>query len=129
MQFFRHRRRDPDVVYASDGRASAPPERSPEARQAFDAGRRLGHREARVRRRRSHPMIGLLLGLVAVAGAAMLALAAREGSFARGGQVVDQNLSAAAGQAQNAGADAIARTGQAIQNAGASLERKSAPSS
>ena len=72
-------------------------------------------------------MIGLLVGLVAVAGAAMLALAAHEGSFARGGQVVDQNLSAAAGQAQNAGADALAKTGQAIQGAGASIERKSAP--
>jgi len=43
--------------------------------------------------------------------------------------VVDQNLSAAAGQAQTAGADAIAKTGQAIQSAGASLERKSAPNS
>jgi len=124
MQFFRHRRRDPDVVYASDAPQTARAARVPETRDAFAAGRRLGHREARLRRRR-HPMLGLLVGLVAVAGAAMLALAAREGSFARGGQVVDQNLSAAAGQAQNAGADAIARTGQAIQNAGASLERKS----
>jgi hypothetical protein len=126
MQFFRHRRRDPDVVYASDGRDPPPAARSPEMRDAFAAGRRLGHREARMRRRR-HPMIGLLVLLVAVAGAAMLALAAREGSFARGGQVVDQTLTAAAGQAQTAGADALARTGQAIQDASASLERKSAP--
>lgn len=124
MQFFRHRRRDPDVVPASGAPdASAP--RAPDTREAFAAGRRLGHREARLRRRR-HPVLGLLVGIVAVAGAAMLALAAREGSFARGGQVVDQNLSAAAGQAQSAGADALARTGQAIRDAGASLERKSA---
>jgi len=133
MQFFRHRRRDPDVVpdvvYATEGGDPPPVPRPPESREAFAAGRRLGHREARMRRRKGHPMIGLLVGLVAVAGAAMLALAAREGSFARGGQVVDQNLSAAAGQAQNAGADAIAKTGQAIQSAGASLERKSAPNS
>jgi hypothetical protein len=129
MQFFRHRRRDPDLVYAAEGRETVPPPaRAPDARGAFAAGRRLGHREARLRRRR-HPLIGLLVLLVAVAGAAMLALAAREGSFARGGQVVDQNLSAAAGQAQTAGADAIAKTGQAIQSAGASLERKSAPNS
>jgi hypothetical protein len=79
--------------------------------------------------RRRHPLIGLLVGVVALAGAAMLALAAREGSFARGGQVVDQDLSAAAGQAQTAGADALARTGQAIRDAGASLERKSASNS
>lgn len=121
MQFFRHRRRNPDLVDAPDAREPTP---APDTREAFAAGRRLGHREARLRRRR-HPMLGLLIGIVAVAGAAMLALAAREGSFARGGQVVDQNLSAAAGQAQNAGADAIARTGQAIQTAGASLEHKS----
>jgi hypothetical protein len=129
MQFFRHRRRDPDVAYAPDAPDPPPAPRSPDTRDAFAAGRRLGHREARLRRRRGHPVLGLLLGLVAMAGAAMLALAAREGSFARGGQVVDQHLSAAAGQAQNAGADAIAKTGQAIQNAGASLERKPAPNS
>jgi hypothetical protein len=124
MQFFRHRRRNPDLVSSRDAPDPAPSAPPADTREAFAAGRRLGHREARLRRRR-HPVLGLLLGLVAVAGAAMLALAAREGSFARGGQVVDQNLSAAAGQAQNAGANAIARTGQAIQNAGASLERKS----
>jgi hypothetical protein len=129
MQFFKYRRRSPDANDAPGAPGQAPAARSPETREAFAAGRRLGHREARTRRRRRHPMIGLLVAVVAVAGAAMLALAAREGSFARGGQVVDQNLSAAAGQAQNAGADAIARTGQAIQSAGASLERKSAPSS
>jgi hypothetical protein len=124
MQFFRHRRRDPDLVYAPDVPAPAPAAPAPDTREAFAAGRRLGAREARLRRRR-HPVLGLLVGIVAAAGAAMLALAAHEGSFARGGQVVDQNLTAAAGQAQNAGADAIARTGQAIQNAGASLEQKS----
>lgn len=126
MQFFRHRRRDPDGPPAPDAPEPALAGRSPGAREAFAAGRRLGHREARRRRRGRHPMLGLLVGVVAVAGAAMLALAAREGSFARGGQVVDQNLSAAAGQAQSAGADALARTGQAIRDAGASLERKSA---
>ena len=68
-------------------------------------------------------MIGLLVALVAVAGAAMIALAAHEGSFTRGGQVVDQNLAAAAGQAQSAGAGALNKTGQAIQNAGASLQQ------
>jgi len=129
MEFFRHRVRDPDVHHDPAGRGPAPAARSPEAREAFAAGRRLGHREARYRRRRRHPMIGVLVGLVAVAGAAMLALAAREGSFARGGQLVDQNLSAAAGQAQNAGADAIARTGHAIQGAAASFERKPARNS
>lgn len=68
-------------------------------------------------------MLGLLVAVVAVIGAAMLALAVHEGSFTKGGQVVDQNISAAAGQAQNAGAGALAKTGQAIQNAGASLQQ------
>jgi hypothetical protein len=126
MQFFRHRRRAPDESPAA-APEPAPAPRAAETRDAFAAGRRLGHREARMRRR--HPLIGLLVGVVALAGAAMLALAAREGSFARGGQVVDQDLSAAAGQAQTAGADALARTGQAIRDAGASLERKSASNS
>jgi hypothetical protein len=114
MQFFRHRRRtDPDRVDPVAG--------PPDHRDAFAAGRREGRREER-HRHRGHPMIGLLVAVVAVIGAAMLALAVHEGSFTKGGQVVDQNLTAAAGQAQNAGADAIAQTGQAIQNAGASLK-------
>ncbi len=123
MQFFRYRRKDPDLIYAPEPVEPAPV-RAEDSRRAFVAGRRAGRREARLRRRR-HPVLGLLLGVVALAGAAILALAAHEGSFARGGQVVDQNLSAAAGQAQTAGADAVAKTGQAIQDAGASLERKS----
>ena len=126
MQFFRHRRRGPQAAPAPDEPDVSPAAvRTPDTRDAFAAGRRMGHREARFRRRR-HPMIGLLVAIVALAGAAMLALAIHEGSFARGGQVVDQNLQAAAGQAQNAGADALARTGQAIKSAGASLERKTA---
>jgi hypothetical protein len=126
MQFFRHRRRGPGAARDLDERDVSPAAAStPDTRDAFAAGRRLGHREARLRRR-GHPMIGLLVAVVALAGAAMLALAAREGSFARGGRVVDQNIQAAAGQAQNAGAQAIARTGQAIQSAGASLEHKTA---
>jgi len=126
MQFFRHRRRDPQAAPAPDERDVSPAAvRTPDTREAFAAGRRLGRHEARLRRRR-HPMIGLLVAIVALAGAAMMALAVHEGSFARGGQVVDQNLQSAAGQAQNAGADALARTGQAIQSAGASLEHKTA---
>lgn len=118
MQFFRHRRAsaDPDPV--------APAAGPPDQRGAFVAGQREGRREERQRRRRrGHPVLGLLVAVVAVIGAAMLALAVHEGSFTKGGQVVDQNISAAAGQAQNAGAGALAKTGQAIQNAGASLQQ------
>ena len=115
MQFFRHRQRtvEPERVDTVAG--------PPDHRDAFAAGKREGKLQER-HRRRGHPMIGLLVAVVAVIGAAMLALAVHEGSFTKGGEVVDQNLSSAAGQAQNAGADAIAKTGQAIQNAGASLK-------
>ena len=125
MQFFRHRNREPDDAVIADAQTGEAAIEQRDTRQAFHAGRRLGHREARLRRR-GHPVLGFLIGIVALAGAAMLGLAAREGSFARGGQVVDQNLQVAAGQAQTAGADAIARTGQAIRDAGASLEQKTA---
>ena len=115
MQFFRHRRRP-------DAPAVEPVAGPPDGRDAFAAGKREGRREER-HRHRGHPVLGLLVAVIAVIGAAMLALAVHEGSFTRGGEVVDQNLTAAAGQAQDAGANAIARTGQAIQNAGASLHQ------
>lgn len=115
MQFFRHRRlADPDRAEIVAG--------PPDQRGAFAAGKREGRREERARHH-GHPVIGLLVAVVAVIGAAMLALAVREGSFSKGGQVVDQNLSSAAGQAQTAGADALAKTGQAIRSAGASIQQ------
>ena len=119
MQFFRHRRR----IDTFDASAPAPVAGPPDERQAFAAGRREGLLEER-KRHHGHPVLGLLVALVAVAGAAMLALAAHEGSFSKGGQVVDQNLAAAADQAQSAGAGALNKTGQAIQNAGASLQQQ-----
>jgi hypothetical protein len=126
MQFFRHRRRvDADVPGTLGPDTVAGP---PDRRDAFSAGLRVGRHEERARHR-GHPMIGLIVALVAVAGAAMLALAIHEGSFTRGGQVVDQNLTAVAGQAQNAGAGALAKTGQAIQNAGSTLEQQASNAS
>ena len=130
MQFFRHRRRDPAARAATPRPAAGPPDE----RDAFAAGVREGRREKRETRvkRRGHPVLGLLVALVAVAGAAMLALAAHEGSFTGGGQVVDQHLTAAADQAQaaadqakTASADAVTKTGQAIENAGAAIAPKS----
>ena len=61
MQFFRHRQRaiDPDRVDPVAG----PPDR----RDAFAAGKREGKLEER-HRHRGHPMIGLLVALVAVIG-------------------------------------------------------------
>ena len=125
MQFFRHRRRvDADVPGTLGPDTVAGP---PDRRDAFSAGLRAGRHEERARHR-GHPMIGLIVAVVALAGAAMLALAVHEGSFTRGGQVVDQNLTAVAGQAQNAGAGALAKTGQAIENAGSTLQQQASNS-
>jgi hypothetical protein len=121
MQFFRHRQKP--VVTTTTRDAVAPVAGPPDARDAFTAGQRVGRRDERARHH-GHPVMALLVLLVAVVGAAVLALAAHEGSFSRAGAVADQNLSVAADQAKAASADAVAKTGQAIQNAGTKIEQK-----
>ena len=54
-----------------------------------------------------------MVGAAALIGAGALVLAAHEGSFTGGGQVVDRNLSAVAFHA-----------GQAVQNAGSAMQIK-----
>ncbi len=117
MEFWNHRRQQASRTAAT---AMAGP---PDGREAYLAGLAEGRREER-RRRRGHPIIAALVALVAVAGAAALALAAHEGSFARGGQVVDNSIAAAADQTKAAGQTAVVQTGQAIQDAGATLQQK-----
>ena len=121
MEFFRYRRRDaaPIVTDAAAGPVAGPPDH----RDAFAEGLRQGRRDER-KRRHGHPILKLVVVLVALAGAAMLAVAAKEGSFSRGGQVVDQNLAVAADQAKTAGAGAVTQTGQAIQTAGTTIQQK-----
>jgi hypothetical protein len=120
MEFFKHRRREV-VVDPRDG--LGPVEGPPDHRGAYAAGERQGRREERSRRR-GHPLLGLLVVLVAVVGAAVLALAVHEGSFSRAGAVADQHLSTVADKAQAASADAVAKTGAAIKDAGATIEQK-----
>ncbi len=115
MEFWKYRRR-PAVV---DTTVAGPPDR----RDAFEEGRRQGRLDER-RRRHGHPLLKFAVVIVAVAGAAVVALAAHEGSFSRGGAVVDQNLSAAATNAQVSSAQAVAQAGQAVKDAGTSLEKK-----
>ena len=83
------------------------------ARAAYDRGRR----DERARRHRS-PMLGFFVLLVALVGGAMIYLAAREGSFTAGGQVVDNAL----GQASAPARDAANRAGDALEQAGQSLK-------
>jgi hypothetical protein len=76
------------------------------------------------RRRKGHGfgLVGLMVVLVAAVGALWLVLAAREGSFAAGGAVVDRKLAEFTGPARVATNEAVDRTGAAVQTAGQSLE-------
>ena len=58
-----------------------------------------GCRDERARRRRS-PLIMMGISFAALAGAGMLAVSVWQGSFARGGAVVDQQIAYAADTAQ-----------------------------
>ena len=80
--------------------------------------------EKRPRRHRGFPLISLLIVLVAAIGIVWLVLAAREGSFAAGGAVVDQKVSQVTAPARAAASQAVDRTGAAVQNAGQALENQ-----
>jgi len=115
MEFWRYRSR-PVVETAPE--VAGPPD----SRDAFDKGVKEG-RLAERRRRHGHPFITLIVVIVAVAGAAVLALAAHEGSFSRGGAVVDRNLAVAADNAQVDAAKAATQAGQAVKDAGDSVAK------
>jgi hypothetical protein len=85
-------------------------------RDAYERGRR----DERARRRGS-PLLTLVILIVAAVGVALVYLAAREGSFGRGGQVVDHTLSQATQQVR----PAVGRAGNALEKAGRSLKDSS----
>lgn len=67
-----------------------------------------GRRDERARRKR-HPVLMSLTVLAAAVGATVIALAGLEGSFARGGSVVDHNLGVAANRAVGQASEAMDR--------------------
>jgi hypothetical protein len=83
------------------------------------AAYRRGRAAAAPRRRGGAPIIGFLVLLVVIFGSIMLYLAAENGSFSRGGAVIDRDLS----QATQPVRRAEDRTGQALQNAGEHLQK------
>jgi hypothetical protein len=85
-------------------------------REAYDRGRR--DERARRPRRRGSPFLTLVVLLAAAAGVGAIYLGVHEGSFSRGGEVVDQKLSGVAAPAQQATRSAADRAGDALQNAG-----------
>jgi len=84
-----------------------------------------GRRDERARRRRS-PLVTGLLALAAGAGAFVVALSMYEGSFTRGGQVVDQHIAGAADAASRATRQAADKAGDAMRDAGDKLKKTAA---
>lgn len=87
---------------------------------AYDQGRR----DERVSRN-SHPVIAMMVVLLALVGGSLLYLAAREGSFSTAGQVADHKLAIAAAEAGPAIHSTVEQTGEAIKDAGGAIKDKS----
>lgn len=92
-------------------------------RRAYDRGRR--DERARHPRRRGSPVLTTVLLLAACAGAFVIYLGVSNGSFAGGGQTIDQNLSNAQQKAADAGRNVVHRAGDALENAGQTLKQRS----
>ena len=99
MRFWKYR--DRDAVVDTDGHVHHVGPTDADVRAAYEKGRR----DQRARRR-SHPILALMVIAVAVVGAIMIFLAVREGSFSRAGQVADQNLAVAQAEAPGVIAEA-----------------------
>lgn len=107
-----HRRVDHEVSHPHDRIDKA------DVKEAYERGRR----DERARHRGS-PLAAFLVLVVALAGAGALYLAAREGSFTGGGQVVDQNIHAASDRVQAPVRRAADSAGSALENAGQNLKQ------
>ena len=83
-----------------------------------------GRKDERARRK-SHPFISAMVVVVALVGAGTIFLAAREGSFAGGGAVVDHRLQSATGDASQQAAMAMNSAGRTIQDKSASSDSSS----
>ncbi len=91
-----------------------------EVERAYEQGVAEGRRAER--QRRSHPVRNLMIGLVALAGGAILGVAAWYGSFGKGGEVVDQKLAVAADRAEPTLRAAAGEAGAALSSAGRELQ-------
>ena len=94
-----------------------------------EADIRSAYKRGRTDERARHPprpLLSLGMILLAVAGGVVLFLAAREGSFGRGGAVVDTNLAVAADRAEPMVRSAADEAGQTLRNTGETLSDKAA---
>jgi predicted anti-sigma-YlaC factor YlaD len=98
-------------------------ERAPDAldkadlREAYERGRS----DERASRKR-HPLMMTVTALLAVVGVVLLAMAAVNGSFMRGGGQVDQQLNVAAERTAPAVNEAARNAGQGLRKAGESAK-------
>jgi hypothetical protein len=94
-----------------------------DVREAYERGRR----DERASRKR-HPIFMTLTFIAAICGVVLLALAAVNGSFTRGGEVADQTLQAAVNKATPQVRGAASQAGQSLRDAGAAAKAKTAGS-
>ncbi len=92
-------------------------------RDAYDRGRR----DERARHG-GFSLVSAVVLMAAVIGGGAIFLAAREGSFAAGGQLVDHQLTTAADKAGTPLRGAADRAGNALENAGQNLKQKAGDS-
>jgi hypothetical protein len=95
-------------------------------RRAYQRGRRDERARARGARRRGSWLAKGLVLLVACFSILVVALAVHEGSFARGGQLIDRSIADASSSAVRTTKLAQARAGQAMQQAGDRLQHSGA---
>jgi hypothetical protein len=90
-----------------------------DVREAYERGRR----DERASRKR-HPILMTFTFIAAICGVVLLALAAVNGSFTRGGDVADQNLQAAVNRAEPQVRGAASQAGQSLRDAGEAAKAK-----
>ena len=96
-------------------------ERNSAVRQAYDRGRR--DERARRPRRHSAPFFTFIVLVAALVGVGAIYLGVSQGSFGRGGQVVDQKLAGVAQPATQATRSAADRAADALQTAGQRIKQ------
>jgi hypothetical protein len=105
---------------ATEPSAAIQHEHTAAVRQAYERGRR----EERAKRppRRGSPLMTTVLLLAAATGVFIIYLGVSQGSFGRGGHMVDQNIDNATATATGAVHNAADQAGDALVNAGQSLK-------
>lgn len=112
-------RLEPGDPALASSRPLDPDEIRADLRAAYDRGRS----DERASRRR-HPIFMAVLFLAAACGAALLALAAANGSFSDGGRVADDNIAAARASVQPQVQDAAQKADRSLRDAGSAAKAK-----